>query len=261
MIQLIVLGYIFQLALAQCTPPPDSGTALGPCFGPGPSGCPVGTSCYCDTCYLAPPTTTPPPVTSSPNCTDADPNCALYEQNGFCNMTLYSEEQKKRFCSKTCGYCRPSCVDLDPNCPLYASNGFCSSPIYAEEDKAKYCLNTCFNCEFSRTTTPQYNRQTSSWYYNPWQGQSTQQWYNPYTSGWYYPTGGYQGGSTPNYPFYTGQYQGWSTQNYPIYTGPYQTNTFNYQGSTRPPVFGSNSPNVPRAVTTPRPPSFSTTQI
>ncbi|CAI5441671.1 unnamed protein product [Caenorhabditis angaria] len=54
------------------------------------------------TCNLCPGATT----TTPPKCADLDAaKCQAWNRNGFCMNTHYSDEDKKRFCAKTCEYC------------------------------------------------------------------------------------------------------------------------------------------------------------
>ncbi|KAK6055777.1 shTK domain protein [Cooperia oncophora] len=43
-------------------------------------------------------------VTSAP-CFDASSECSLWNINGFCNNTFYTDEMKEYYCSKTCHFC------------------------------------------------------------------------------------------------------------------------------------------------------------
>ncbi|VDM81954.1 unnamed protein product [Strongylus vulgaris] len=40
-----------------------------------------------------------------PPCRDASNNCEAWKQNGFCESTFYTQDVKKEYCEKTCGFC------------------------------------------------------------------------------------------------------------------------------------------------------------
>ncbi|CAJ0955717.1 unnamed protein product, partial [Mesorhabditis belari] len=57
-------------------------------------GCPSGGVCFnldgTDQCF---------------ECKDTSINCASWNTNGICASSFYTEQYKKSYCPKTCGYC------------------------------------------------------------------------------------------------------------------------------------------------------------
>ncbi|CAI2329154.1 unnamed protein product [Caenorhabditis sp. 36 PRJEB53466] len=98
------------------------------------------------------------------DCKDTSDKCVDWEKHGFCENCYYKCDDRKKYCSKTCGFCGDKpveckdctpttvsttpapCFDAVDSCKHWKEKGFCSNCFYKCADRVKWCAKTCGFC-------------------------------------------------------------------------------------------------------------------